>query len=717
VARGRGSIGRVNGIAHPADGRRRWPWLICAGVVAGLVPTIVLSVRNRSFDEEPLFIPVAVMMILGYSTVGALLLSRTRRNPIGWLLMAVGTIFLLTGLSDEYLQRMQATGDLDRPLLGLTALVTSILWLPMLTIIAALVLLFPTGTVPGRRWRPLPWLIVAAVAAYLVSSILDAGPLDPEETGITGVVVMNPAGVEALGPLTSILGAVGTAVGLLCIPACLAAPIVRFRRATGEERQQIRWLAYVVGTGAVLVLLQIAIGLIPGEPRLAALALAALFLVTFALVGLGIPITIAVAVLRYRLYDLDVVVKKTVVFVIVAALVTAIGVAVAILAGLGVVPSMYDTPALLLLLGLGYGLLAIPLYRLARRIADRIVYGGRATPYEILTEFSGRVGETYSTEDVLPRMAQLLADATGATTAHVWLRVGSEFRAAASWPFGEEPPAAVSSSGDTMPPLPGHAIEVRHQGELLGALSVEMPASDPMRPSKERIVRDLAAQAGLVLRNVQLIEELRESRRRIVAAQDDRAKKLERNIHDGAQQQLVALSVKTRLAESLAAKDPERSAAMLREIRSDLTEALENLRDLARGIYPPLLADQGLAAALTAQARKSPVPVTVDADGAGRFPPDVEATVYFSVLEALQNVAKYADASRATVSLAIEDRVLRFTVTDDGRGFDAATAAHGSGLQGIADRLSAVGGALEVASAPGSGTTISGRVPIDGVAT
>ena len=185
-----------------------------------------------------------------------------------------------------------------------------------------------------------------------------------------------------------------------------------------------------------------------------------------------------------------------------------------------------------------------------------------------------------------------------------------------------------------------------HRGELLGALTVTKPPVRAARPpTEDRLLADLAGQAGLVLRNVRLIEELRASRQRIVAAQDERARALERNIHDGAQQQLVALAVKLRLARSLAEKDPPKAAEMLDALQAEAVDALENLRDLARGIYPPLLADQGLAAALGAQARKSPVPVSVEADGVGRYPQDVEAAVYFCALEALQNIAKYADAS------------------------------------------------------------------------
>ena len=172
-----------------------------------------------------------------------------------------------------------------------------------------------------------------------------------------------------------------------------------------------------------------------------------------------------------------------------------------------------------------------------------------------------------------------------------------------------------------MPPVPGAdlSVPVLHQGELLGAISVQMPKDEPLRPAGEQLVADVASQAGLVLSNAGLIEDLRASRQRLVTAQDEARRRLERNIHDGAQQDLVALGIKLRLAGMTVDEDPAEAKEMLGELQADAAGALENLRDLARGIYPPLLADLGLAAALNAQADKSPVPVTVEADGIGRF--------------------------------------------------------------------------------------------------
>jgi signal transduction histidine kinase len=354
-----------------------------------------------------------------------------------------------------------------------------------------------------------------------------------------------------------------------------------------------------------------------------------------------------------------------------------------------------------------------PLRERARRLANRLVYGERATPYDVLSEFSTRMAGTYATEDVLPRMARIMAEGTGARRSEVWLKAGNELRRAATWPAENGGQPSVPARDGEMPAIPGadRAVPVSHQGELLGALAVAKAPGDPITPVEDKLIADLAAQAGLVLRNVGLIEDLRASRQRLVAAQDEERRRLERNIHDGAQQQLVALSVKLGLLKALASKDPDQTVRLAEELQRDSTDALENLRDLARGIYPPLLADQGLAAALNAQVRKAALPVEVHADDVGRYSPEVEATVYFCTLEALQNVAKYAEASRVLVRLDAPPGLVVFSVSDDGRGFDPETTPMGTGLQGMADRLAALGGALEVRSAPGAGTTVTGRVP------
>src|SRR6202035_4910738 len=222
------------------------------------------------------------------------------------------------------------------------------------------------------------------------------------------------------------------------------------------------------------------------------------------------------------------------------------------------------------------------------------------------------------------------------------------------------------------PPFDGatRAVPIRHGEELLGAISLTKPPNEPLTSTEDGLLRHLASQAALVMRNARLtaelratIDELRASRRRLVEAQDEERRKIERNLHDGAQQQLVALSIQLGLLEQ-SAGDAASVRQLTPELQKSARAALDDLRALARGIYPPLLADQGLVLALQAQARKAVVPVTIEADGIERYPQDVEATVYFCALEALQNIAKYAAASRADVCLSCSGGSLQFTITD-----------------------------------------------------
>jgi signal transduction histidine kinase len=676
----------------------RSPWIVWVIIVLLLAGTTTLSALNGGLGEDAILTSVYLTIVLGYSTVGALLASRKPGNRIGWLIMMAGLALVISGFGGEYLVYGLETRPGSLPGARFAAVLSNLAWGPLLVVLILVVLLFPTGRVPGPRWRFLPPTILGLFGLALAGTILQPGPID------AGVHVENPLGVEALDSLIELAATVGFLGLLTALAASIVALVLRYHRSMGEERQQIRWLVYVVAVVALLTLIMIVGDLLTERNPFGDV----LFITIVTLVGIGVPAAIGLAILKYRLYDLDLVVKKTVLYGTVAVLLTALFVAVAF--AIGAIGGRTQTGAVVAaaVIGLAFW----PAVRLAGRVADRVVYGRRATPYEVLADFSTRVAGSFGTEDVLLRMANILAGAVGASRAVVWLRVGDELRPAAMAPVSDGSPVPVRLVGESLPDLPADtAVEVRDKDELLGALGVSMPANDPMNPSRERLVRDLASQAGLVLRNVRLIEELRASRQRLVAAQDEERRRLERNLHDGAQQQLVALAVKQRLAEGLVRRDPDAAALMLAELQADTTEALENLRDLARGIYPPLLADQGLPTALEAQARKTPVTVTVVTNGIARYAQEIEAAVYFCCLEALQNVAKYARASQATVHLIDEDGWLSFVVTDDGAGFDPGQTRLGTGLQGMTDRVEVLGGALEIRSRPGGGTTLVGGIP------
>ena len=676
---------------------RRLPWIVAAAAFPLFVAALALTARNGSLGQEATFIVVAILMIVGYTTVGALIASRGAGGPIGWFLMSVGIGFLFAAFTSEYTVYTFRTDPGALPFGVAAAWLNGVVWLPGIVPLIFVLLLFPSGRAPSPRWRLLGWAVLVLTLLGFVGTVLRTGDLDVAP----GVRVDNPTAIPALHSVATVMQQIA-GIGLVAASVLsVVALVLRFRGSRGDERQQIRWLAYVAAVGvAFFVIAGIAsTGMGTNESRPFA---DAMFYASFVCMGLGVPAAAGIAVLRYRLWDLEVVVKKTLVAAVLVGTLTLI--AVVVLAFVGTVFIGLSGPtAVVLLIGVAIGFAVWPLRRFARRVADRLVYGGRATPYEVLTDFAGRLADTYSTDDVLPRMAAVLASGTGAHHVSIWLRVGRDLRPVATWP---------DEAGET--PEGASWFEVRHQGEPLGAISAWMPANDPMTPSKERLIADLATQAGLVLRNVRLIEELRASRRRIVTAQDARARRLERDIHDGAQQQLVALAVKLGLAESMLDRDPSKTRELIGQLRSDANDALNDLRDLARGVYPPLLADKGLGAALTGQAGKAPLPVEVIVDGVGRYGEELEAAVYFCALEAMNNAAKHGQASRVRIDLAADDAMLRFEVRDDGRGFDPAVTSDGTGLQGMSDRLEAIGGTLTIASAPGAGTRIIGTVPVAG---
>jgi signal transduction histidine kinase len=686
---------------------KRLAWGLWLFTLASVAAGIVLAILNRgTLSADPITLySILILSALSFATVGALIARRHPRNAIGWLFCAIGLFFGGVVLSEEYAVHGFAVAPGSLPAADLVGYATVWLFPIGPALIPLVFLLFPSGRAKSRAWGAVVWVAVILLVLTLLAAVINPATTTGTNDRFlrNGFTIENPLGIESVGDLTGAVLAI-CAVGLLAIGlASVVALFLRLRTTRGEERQQLRWLAYM-GVAGVCLLPLFPLAFAFGDNEV--IGSIFWFGVTL-IICLGIPLASGIAIMRYRLFDLDIVVKKTVVFG--ALLGFGVIVYLAVVVGIGAEVGSRGDSALTLAAAAIVALAFQPLRAWARRLADRLVYGKRATPYEVLADFSDRMSAAYSIEAVLPRMAQTIAEATGASEAEVWLRVGSELRPAASWPDGDGARSPVREL-EAIPDVDG-TFPVIHQEDLLGALTVSMPPSEPLTPSQEKLLRDLAAQAGLVLRNVRLVEEVRASRQRLVTAQDERAKALERNLHDGAQQQLVALAVRLRLARSSAQKEGARSTVdLLDGLATDANDALENLRDLARGIYPPLLADKGLASALEAQTRRGTIPVDMHHEGVGRYPPDVESALYFCCLEALQNVAKYAHATHAEVRLSATGDELAFEVVDDGDGFDPKTMPLGSGLQGMADRLEALGGTLEVRSEPGAGTTVAGRI-------
>jgi signal transduction histidine kinase len=396
--------------------------------------------------------------------------------------------------------------------------------------------------------------------------------------------------------------------------------------------------------------------------------------------------------------------------------------------------------------------LAFPVRGRLRALAQRLVLSERGAANDIVRNFGSHASRSVPLDDLLLHATESLRTSLGLISAELWVVVGDSLALKVSdpehgrsrIPMGAAETGSVARSGVTGPAwlrvwLPElladrgdepivMAAPIAHAGELLGILVVQRPkGAEVYTEDEESALGELARQIGLTLHNAKLdsalqasldevrrqARELQASRGRIVEAADTARRKIERDIHDGVQQHLVALAVKVRLIKQLQTQNPAKATELLESLGGDLNDTLQELRDLAHGIYPPLLADKGLTEALVSAARRAVLPTEVEAAGIRRYSRVVEATAYFCCLEAFQNAGKYAGADvHVRVWVREEGDALIFTVTDDGAGFDTRAMAQGAGFTNMNDRLGAVGGTLRVESTPGVGTRVTGTIPL-----
>ena len=654
----------------------------------------------------------AVLVTAGaFGLLGGLVVARRPDNPMGWLMLLISLCSGGIGLADAYATVALFAHPGSLPGGDFAAWVGAWIWAPGLGLLATvLLLLFPDGRPLSPRWRLVVWTSVAAIATVLLSFAVGMW-------GVPGKVLLR--GTPQPEPLYQATFEVGIVAAGACMVGGLISLVLRYRRGTVDERQQLKWVvagAFVLALDAVL-----SFDFVP---------LPAIVLQSYLAVSVAVfPTTIAIAILRYRLYDIDLVISRTLVYGALAAFITAVYVGIVV--GIGTLVGAAASPT--------WRSRSWP-PRSSRWPSSRSGSAFRRSP----------TGSSTASGRRRTRCSRSSPSASPSRTPPMTCCPGWP----ACWRRAPAPTVPRSGSGrgrrcarrrsgrmrtaPRRPRVPGlclwPATPCPRSPTRLGssksatrascsALTVTKRQGESLTPVEEKLLDDLAGQAGLVLKNVgltaellQRLEDLRASRQRLVAAQDQERRRLERNLHDGAQQNLVALKVKLGLAEMLAEKDPAKAKELVGQLKSDANEALETLRDLARGIYPPLLADEGLVVALESQARKATVPVEVVWEGVGRYSQEIEAAVYFCVLEALQNVQKYAGANSASVRLAQVDGTLMVAVADDGSGFDPSTTKKGSGLQNMEDRLDALGGTVEVESAPGSGTTVTVRLPVREVA-
>jgi signal transduction histidine kinase len=705
-------------------GRRLWPWLVGAFAIAVALASVPLLVIDwptfKPGRIEPIWVTALddvigpVFAVTVVSVLAGFILSRRPASPLGWAFAAIGLLVAFTMLTQEYAVRALVAAPGSLPAGDLTAWIGTWTGLAIFPQVLA-ILLFPDGRLPGRVWWAVAGLAALITAATIVSSLGDPWPLHLPMRDGSLPVTMPPSlwtyGFALAGDPQTVLGW----SSLLLAPAAAALVLVRTRRAQGDERFQLRWLAFALAITAVFWMVgnfddnRVSPWAFDTGAQVIARwgQLGSNFAITFV-----VPAAIAVAIFKYRLFDIDVVISRTLLFGSLAAFITltyialvfGVGSLIGAGAGLGQVLALLATAIVAVVFQ--------PLRDVLSRLANKLVYGERRTPYEVLSGFGSRAALSYSADEVLPQLAALLREATGAERAEAWLRVGAEIRRVAVHPASTQPPG-IPVERELLPVLPDadYTVPVRHGDELLGALAITKRRGDRVTPGESKLLDDLASQTALVLRNLRLVEELRASRERIVRAQDEERRRVERNLHDGAQQRLVALSLVLGRARAAAQGSTSRAGDVIATAEGELRAALGELRELAQGIHPTILVTGGLEPALRSLADRSPVPVEMDISLSGRPPAPAEAAAYYIVSEALTNVAKHAHASSARVLVTATESCLVIEVSDDGVG--GAQPAGGGGLQGLEDRTAAIGGRISITSPAGAGTRLLAEIPCD----
>ena len=628
--------------------------------------------------------------------VGAILAWRVPTNPISWLLLVTGV-----GLAGPALLRAVALEVADPATAAWMDAVSYAFSTASVLLLPIVLLRFPDGRAPSQPWRYIEWLAGAAAFFGFLAALFNGGWGGDQ----TQALAPSPL-FEQTTPVGDVFSAIFYPSFLLAFVGASISLIVRYRRSTGEARLQFKWLAYAAGfllAGLIAILIDSGFAAVSTdklwEATLMSLAFAA------------IPASIGVAVLKYRLYEVDVVISRTVVLAVLAVFITITYVLIVV--GLGQLIGG-DSNSLLLQIA-ATALVAVafePVRFMAQRWANRLVYGKRATPYEVLSDLTERLSGSEEGEGTLTRMATLLRDGTGADRATVWLGEPGEMTVAATSPSDVSVSEEPDMDGET-------GFSVIHDADVVGALEVVKPPGSLLSTTERSLVADLAGSAGAVLGyqrlNVSLAErarDLEESRARLVGVQDQERKRLERDLHEGAEQYIVALKVKVGVASQMAGKhDAPELAKLLGGLTLEAQAALDDVQSLAKGIYPPILESDGLGAAVSALASSAPVEVSVERDGVDRYPAEVEAAVYFDISEAVTNAVKHAEPP-IHINLSDRNGLLVFSVADGGPGFDIDESDMGSGLENMADRINAVGGTLTVHSATGESTRVSGEIPI-----
>jgi signal transduction histidine kinase len=696
---GRASI--AIGAENPA--RRAWKagslaWAITGVSIIIAVTSVGLAVYGavtsgdyRAVVSHQTLTP---FITIGFAILGALVASRHPRHPIGWIFLAVGLLYALTALAAAVF----SYGPSSSPIYNWAYWFGSWLWIPATILPVTFVLLvFPDGHLPSPGWRFVAWPAALGLVLIVLVVMFHPGPL----TGMG--LETNPFGIPGAAPILDKLlnfGSVFLAVGVI---GSLAAFWIRFRRSTGVEREQMKWLVYAVGIYLLVsILSSIALFFWPDFSWKQEISI-----VLTDLGILGIAVAAAIAILRHRLYDIDLIINRTLVY-------TALTVGVAALYGLvvGALGALFQARSNLFVSLLATGLAAIlvqPMRDGLQRLVNHLMYGERDDPYAVLSSLSRRLEGSLSPEATLPAVVETVAQALKLPYVAIALKQEGDFKIAASYGL----------AGEALVQLP-----LIYQGETVGQLRLSTRSpNESFTSGEQRLLRDIARPIGVTAHTIRLTEDLRQlaedlqrSREDLVKSREEERRRLRRDLHDELGPQLASLKLNLDVARNLVSRDPREAEALLVDLRTQSQSAIADIRRLVFDLRPPALDELGLIGAIQEYTRQivSQDGLQIRVDSPKDLPPlpaAVEVAAYRITLEALANFVRHSQGSNCQVSISKTEDHLQVEVCDDGLGLPEEVMP-GVGLNSMRERAAELGGICRIEALPQGGTRVLARLPL-----
>ena len=692
-------------------------WSLCALCVVFIALALLLDfvTDNVAFPWGKLRPDYSLAMLTGilslaYPAVGALIVSRQPTNLIGWMFCGSGLLLSARRCAIAYAD-YALLENLVLPGGEYVAWVSTWVGFAIPTLAVFLILLFPDGRLPSRRWWIVTWAVLlgavfGALGDALYPEYLFTHPYIENPFGVVGVIGGSLTTYDLFG--ASIL--LGRTLQLVSILAALFSLVVRLHRRQGSERQQIKWFLYaavpltvfanVITINSMVYTYSTTFGF--GTEHLLStwtLFNAVDFVAVFAF--LLIPVFTYIAILRFNLYDIDLIINRTLVYGALTTCVVAIYVLAVVALG-----TLFRAQGNLAISLTATGLVAVvfqPLRGRLQRGVNRLMYGERDDPYAVISRLGKRLEAAIEPEAVLPTVVETIAQALKLPYAAILLEEEGQFRTAAA--FG-----APTAEPEVLPLV--------YQREEIGRLVLSTRAPGEAFSEADRgLLEDLARQAEVAVHAVRLTADLQRSRGRLVATREEERRRLRRDLHDGLGAQLAGLNVQAGTIRRLIPSDPGAADELVMELREELRAAIADIRRLVYDLRPPALDDLGLVAALRQLAERydskdGPLRVVVEApEDLPDLPAAVEVAVYRITQEALTNVARHARATTCVVRLAVNDNVT-LEIADDGVGIPTGRSA-GVGLSSMHERAEELGGGCTVEISPGGGTRVLARLPLE----